>query len=259
MVIDLTSLIGADGIAKSSRPALLDTADGDIIVSWMQADGEGGYVVMAARYDSDGAGGWVAPDAPIRLQDFDELPKDYSVTLSEGADTLISVTWRGDSSGSGSGDIHTQQFDIDGNGVGSAKKIGYSQALQVDQSSTGAFTTAGLVDGKIVIVYPKGSDGDLATHVIEAPGAAQASAPVDILADTFDFVPAYADGSILADPVEATVISNVMYAQLVQAEALVQADDGVFDFVPADLADHQDAIKYGVSLPADAHDFVRFA
>lgn len=262
MVIDLTSLIGADGIAKSSRPTLLDTADGDIIVSWMQADGDEGYVVMAARYDSDGAGGWLAPDAPIRLQDFDELPKDYSVTLSEGEDTLISVTWRGDSSGSGSGDIHSQKFDIDGNDIGSAKKVGYSEALQVDQSSTEAFTTAGLADGKIVIVYP--DDGDLAAHVIDAPGVVaasepDASEPFDILADTFDFVPAYADGSILVESVQAAVISNAVYEQLVQAEALVQADDGALVFVPADQADSQDALKYGGGLPADAHDVIRFS
>jgi hypothetical protein len=176
LCIDITGLLEQSGIAKGTEPILIANGDGDILVSWLQPDGAagddeddddgGGYVVMAALYESAGAGQWVAPDGPMRLQQFEEEPKDFYVTWSDAGGTAIDVTWRDDSSGSGKG-LLSQGFDLDGNDVGRARKVPPSDG---DQLSVESLSTAGLVDGQIVVVYTEqSSDGDLdlAAHVVD--------------------------------------------------------------------------------------------
>ena len=54
--IDLTGLLQDSGIARGTEPILLANADGDILVSWLQRNGEDddAYVVMAALYEAAG-------------------------------------------------------------------------------------------------------------------------------------------------------------------------------------------------------------
>ncbi len=50
--LDLTNLIEDEGIVRETTPDLFDAGDGDILVSWLQHDGDDGdYVVMAALYE----------------------------------------------------------------------------------------------------------------------------------------------------------------------------------------------------------------
>lgn len=167
--IDLTTLLPDGGIAHGTKPTLLATADGDIVVTWLQTDGDHGYVVMAALYEAAGTAAWIAPDETIRLRAFDEVPNDFAVTLSEQDGIALDVFWRKDSSGSGSGgDILSQRFDIDGNDIGRIKTVADADhgALPADTASA-----AGLLDGQIVVVYmEEAANGgvDVTAHVIEA-------------------------------------------------------------------------------------------
>jgi hypothetical protein len=165
--IDLTGLLQDGGIVKGTEPILIANEDGDILVSWLQRDGTGGdYVVMAAVYDSTGVGQWTAPQEPVQLQTFDEMPKDFYVAWADDNGHAIDLSWRADSSGSGSGGTFTQRFDLDGNDLSHATKIYGGNDLDNDSAST-----AGLVDGQIVVVYTEESrngDLDLTAQVIDA-------------------------------------------------------------------------------------------
>jgi hypothetical protein len=249
--MDLTDLIGGQGIARASKPVLLDTAAGDILVSWLQADADAaGYVVMSARYGADGAGGWTPPGQAIRLQAFDHQPGQFSVGLTEGDGAFLTVTWRMNGSG---GDILSQRFDIDGEDLGRPIKIADAGALALGQQpAAGAFGAAGLSDGKMVIVYPeKGPDGafDLATKVVDASVAGQAGpaepaaqSPVSDMfpmSDTFEFTTLRADGVADQEVTSAADAGYAIYLQLVEAGALVGDGAGVaLDVVaPADPAE----------------------
>ncbi len=275
--LDLTDLIGAQGIARSTKPILLETSHGDILVNWLQPDGDdAGYVVMSARYEADRAGGWIMPDQPIRLQEFHDEPEEFSVTLSEGDATFLTVTWRTDSSGSGSGDgILSQRFDIDGQDLGRTTKIYDDSALDGGQQPvTDAFSAAGLADGKIVIVYTEQSrDGsvDLAAHVIEAPGVGQAdsalaggpasgaSGPIPT-ADTFDFAPGYADAVVHREVMDMTYLGDTTYQQLVDSGALVEAGGDVAVALNlADPADPHNTTLKAVDLLVPADDYFKFS
>jgi hypothetical protein len=277
--IDLSELIGDQGIAKSTKPILSDTSAGDILVSWLQPDGDGdGYVVMSARYETDGVGGWIMPDAPIRLQEFDDRPEEFAVTLTEGDAagdaTHLTVTWRMDSSGSGSGTVLSQRFDIDGQDVGRATKVS-DVALAADQSSTAAFSAAGLADGKIVIVYPqedKGGSVNLAAHIIEAPGVGEAdaagtggptnSAAEPLLAlDTFEFAPGYGDPAVQLEAADMPQSGASTYQELVDLGAMLQAanDVGIGPALDHPADQHSDTLQQGVGQQAPADEYLKFS
>ncbi len=170
--LDLTSLIEYQGIVRGTTPDLFDAGGGDILVSWLQHDGDyGDYVVMAALYDSVSHGVWIEPDEPIRLKSFDEMPDDYSVALSHADGLSILVTWDEDSSGKGSGGITTQRYDISGEKLGEPLSVTKRTALtQDDQLATSSLAAAGLTEGQIVVVYAEqGSrrDTDLAAHIVD--------------------------------------------------------------------------------------------
>lgn len=170
--IDLTALLENAGIAKGTKPQLLDAGDGGFLVSWLQHDGgDGGFVVMAALYSEVSAGAWLAPEHAIRLKAFDSEPKDYSVAVSSDDDGLfIDVTWRQDGSGSGGGDkVLSQRYDLDGERLGGATKVAQDDAMG-DLLAGNTLAAAGLVDGQIVVVYAEqGANGDLdlAAHIID--------------------------------------------------------------------------------------------
>jgi hypothetical protein len=274
LLIDLTDLTGDQGIAQSTRPILSDTAAGDILVSWLQADGDGyGYVVMSARYEADGTGGWIMPDAPIRLQEFDDQPAEFSVVLSEGDATHLTVTWRADASGDGSGIVLSQSYDIDGQDVGRTTKVS-EIALTGEQAATAAFSTAGLADGKIVIVYPEESnDGgvDLAAHIIDAPGVGQAdpasagdaTGPVAepvVALDTFEFAPGYGDPVAGPEVIDMTQSGSTTYQQLVDSGALVEAEgDAAAGPDPGGPADASGDMLQGVVPQVLTDDYLKFS
>jgi len=176
--IDLTGLLESAGIAKGSKPALLDTPDGDLLVSWLQADGgAGGYVVMAALYAQASPGAWLEPEQAIRLKAFDSEPEDYSVAVSSDEDGLsINVIWQQDGGGQSGGDrVYSQRYDVEGSRSGSAVRIDEDDMPAGEQQlSTSTLAAAGLLDGQIIVVYAQqGSDGDLdlAAHIIDTGAA----------------------------------------------------------------------------------------
>ncbi len=172
--IDLTGLLGESGIAEGTKPTLLDTSGGDIVVSWLQPDGDDGdFVVMAALYKAAGPGTWIEPDQPIRLQEFESEPRDFSVTVSEDDSTALTVTWRADNDGRGGGDkVLSQRYDIDGNDVGRTVRVADNAMPAGEQQlSAQTLSAAGLLDGQIVVVYTEqrsNGDVDLAAQIIDA-------------------------------------------------------------------------------------------
>ena len=176
--IDLTALLQDSGIVKGTKPILVANADGDILVSWLQREGgDGDYVVMAAIYDSIGPGQWVAPDHPMPLQEFERQPKNFTVSWSGEDASAIDVSWQLDGSGSGSGGTFKQRFDLDGNDIGNATKLYSGSSLTNGDSST-----AGLVDGQIVVVYAEqGNKGnlELAAQVIDGQTGSTSALSVD--------------------------------------------------------------------------------
>ena len=173
--IDLTGLLGSAGIAKGSKPALLDTGDGDFLVSWLQPDGDdGGYVVMAALYNEVSPGVWLQPEQAVRLKAFDSEPKGYTVAVSSDDDAFfINVIWQQDSSGSSGGgnQVYSQRYDDEGQRLGGATNVAGDDAFGGEQElSTDTLAAASLLDGQIIVVYTEqGSDGDLdlAAHIID--------------------------------------------------------------------------------------------
>ncbi len=128
--IDLSHLQGGAGVAERAEPTLLDAGGGSFLVSWLQPDADGGYVVMAAVYHETAPGAWLAPGEAISLKAFRGAPDDYVVSVSSGAQGLvINVTW--DEGGSGPGDrgaVYSQRYDLDGRQLGDATRIAQDDA-----------------------------------------------------------------------------------------------------------------------------------
>lgn len=210
LLIDLTGLLQDSGIIKGTKPILLASGDGDILVSWMQRDdGNEGYVVMAALYQSDGADQWIAPEQAMRLHEFDREPEDFSVAMADHDGTAIDVIWRTDSSGSGSGnELLSKRYDLDGNGIGSTQRLAHSDG---DKLSPDALSTAGLIDGQIVVVYTeqdKEGDVDVATHVTDTTSSesqADSAASDSSEASGTDVPPAPASSTALTTSVDREV------------------------------------------------------
>jgi hypothetical protein len=173
LYIDLTDLIGAEGVVKGTEPTLLDAGNGNILVSWLQHDGD--YVVMAALYQAVGHGVWVEPEQPMRLKSFDEEPDDYSVALTDAGGPAIVLTWdeAGKEPRNGDG-ILSQRYDMSGESQGGHVVIADRHALSMKQpASTDSLAAAGLADGQIVVVYAEQSakgDFDLEAHIVDVPG-----------------------------------------------------------------------------------------
>jgi hypothetical protein len=169
--LDLTGLIGYEGIVRGTTPDLIDAGNGDILVSWMQHDGgSGDYVVMAALFDSVSQGVWTEPEKPVRLKSFDERPDNYSVALSHSDGLSILVTWDEDSSGKGSGGITTQRYNMTGETLGGPRAVETRASLPGSDQLPSSFAAAGLTEGQVVVVYAEqGSRGetDLAAHIID--------------------------------------------------------------------------------------------
>ena len=159
--IDLTAMLPASGIVEDTKPILAGAGEGDILVSWLQADPAGGFVVMAAIYKAAGVDAWTVPEAPIALQHFDSQPGEFNVSVVGEAVVSLIVTWREDSSGSGgSNDVHGQRFDTAGNAVGSEFDVTGNRAGDAEQQGSGdVATAAGMLDGRFVVVYTE-ADGN---------------------------------------------------------------------------------------------------
>ena len=153
--IDLTDMLPASGVVEDTRPILAGAGEGDIMVSWLQADPAGGFVVMAAIYKAAGVDAWTVPEAPIALQHFASEPEEFNVSVVGEADVSLIVTWREDSSGGGSNnDVHGQRFDAAGNTVGSEFDVTGNRSGDSEHQGPGDVSTAaGMLDGRFVVVY----------------------------------------------------------------------------------------------------------
>lgn len=171
--IDLAALLESDGIARGTKPALLQIGDGDFLITWLQPDGDdGGYVVMSALYSETSPGTWVAPERAVRLKTFDDAPEDHVVAVSSDDDgVFINVIWREDSSSPGGGDtVYSERYEIDGQRVGGTVKVAQSDASIDDrQPASNTLAATGLLDGHVVVYTKHGPDGDLdvAAQVID--------------------------------------------------------------------------------------------
>jgi hypothetical protein len=179
--IDLTDLLADAGIAKGTKPALLDIGDGDFLVSWLQPRGDdgSGYVVMSALYAEASPGAWLAPDHAVPLKAFDGMPDDYAVAVSSGnGGTFIDVIWRQDSSEPGGGNgVYSETYDTGGHRLGGTTEIAGNDAPAGAQGAADTLAAAGLADGQIIVVYAEqGPDGDvdLAAQVFDVGTDAEA-------------------------------------------------------------------------------------
>ena len=157
-------------VAKGTHPMLSSTANGDLLVAWLEPDGNGGFDVKAALYEAAGEDAWLMPDHVVELQHFASEPKDFSVGLTGDSEPAILLTWENDSN-----DVRGQRFDLEGNALGNRF------ALRDGQAEIASDTTS-LPDGRIVVVYAEqdeDGDVDIESHVVVTTGG-------DSLSDTSD-------------------------------------------------------------------------
>jgi Bacterial Ig domain len=159
--IDLSDQLDEPAVvAKGTQPILSSSANGDLLVSWLEPDGNGGFDVKAAIYKAAGENAWLIPDKVVELQHFASEPQDFSVGLTGDAEPAILLTW--DDSNYARG----QRFDLEGNELGNRFVL---RDGQVDTVSD----TASLPDGRIVVVYAeqdKDGDVDIESHVVVTIG-----------------------------------------------------------------------------------------
>jgi|GEM_PF-5721972 len=194
--IDLTDVLPPSGIAKGTKPIVSAMGDGDFLISWLQqdSDGDGGYVIMTAHYQSTGAESWTAPSAGIRLQDFAGQPEEFSVTVAGEGNPSIVVTWREGQSGSDDG-IYGQRFDIQGNRVGRPFDVDDEDADSADREQ-GDASVAVLPDGGLVVAYTQGdpaSEVDVKIEVFDA-GSGGVDAADEHAYGSYDDMASAADG-----------------------------------------------------------------
>jgi hypothetical protein len=171
--IDLSHLHGDAGIADGSEPTLLDVGDGSFVVSWLQPDTDGGYVVMAAVYRETAPGVWLGPDTAFALKAFSAMPEDYAVTVSSGEERpVISVVWDESDGGPGRHEaVYNQCYTLDGRQLGDATQIAPGDAAGEPQREVGSLAAAGLASGQVVVLAQQGSGGDrdLFAHLVATP------------------------------------------------------------------------------------------
>ena len=164
--LDLTVLMPL-GVAEGTDPVLLDTSDGDIIVSWLQTAMSGGFEAAAAIFRAAGLGHWTRPDSAVVLSHFDELPKDFAITVIGGDDPSLVVTWRDDDSS-----VYGSVYDIDSGQAGDTFGV-HHEAGGGSNDATG-LGVAALDDGSFIVVYADsdGTDVDIRARVYETDDAA---------------------------------------------------------------------------------------
>jgi Ca2+-binding RTX toxin-like protein len=174
--IDLTDMLPASGVVEDTKPILSGAGEGDIMVSWLQADADGGFVVMAAIYKAAGVHAWTVPEAPLALQHFDSEPAEFNVAVVGETDVSLIVTWRADSSGSGNNsDVHGQRFDTAGHAVGSEFDVTGNRPGDAEQQGSGDVSAAaGMLDGRFVVVYTEddgNGDVDIEARIFDTRSA----------------------------------------------------------------------------------------
>jgi len=181
--IDLSAQLDDPAIvAKGTHPIISSAANGDILVAWLEPDGNSGFDVKGALYKSAGDSAWTLPDKVLDFQHFDTEPKDFSVGLSDGADPSILLTWESEDNSVG---VRGQRFDLGGDHLGNSFGI---RDGHVDDSSD----TASLPDGQIVVVYAEqdqNGDLDIESHVVATGGDdGSLPAPAPVVSDGSDHI-----------------------------------------------------------------------
>ena len=148
LLIDL-QFGGSSHLEQNTRPILTSTDGNDILISWLQPDGAGGFDLTTARYTASGPDTWTPPEHAVRFQHFDSEPKDFSVVAVGNENASLVVTWWENHSGSGNGNHALgQRFDLMGNAIGDVFDLTGGKQQDADDMSD----SAGLRDGHIVIV-----------------------------------------------------------------------------------------------------------
>jgi len=168
MPIDLSGILSPNGIAAGTSPMITSAGEADILVSWVEADPAGGFQVKAAYYKTTGPGIWDVPLA-LDLKHFAALPTEYSVVVVGESTEDIILTWRGhDGTGSSANDVHGQRYGVDGTAIGDTFEI------TSGQTSTDTSSTAGLLDGRFVVVHTQQdgtTDVDIRARVFDTNNA----------------------------------------------------------------------------------------
>ena len=166
---DLSALMPA-GVMTGTAPNLLDTPDGDMVISWLQAAMTGGFEAAAAVFKAAGFGQWLPPAAAIILNHFDELPSSFSITASEDrhGETTLTMVWR-----DGDNDIVGARYDMEGEQQGRTFDVngGNGQGSGLDDGASLSIAT--LPDGQIFVAYSEtsGTDSDIRALVLPVPDA----------------------------------------------------------------------------------------
>jgi hypothetical protein len=174
-VIDLSGLM-PEGVAAGSNPVLATDDAGDLIVGWIQAVLTGGFESAAAIYhrinadDGHGHGHWQAPSQATILAKFDNIPRDFAISVSGSGDSLsLHVAWR-----EADNSISTAHFDVDAAQVSQAVND-----LQPDNSGHGNNNDGGglglsaLGDGQVFVVVGSSDDTGttITTSILQVPQA----------------------------------------------------------------------------------------
>lgn len=136
---DLSGLMTA-GLLRDCDPVIQATANGDIVIAWIERNADGGYDAAAAVYRAAAPGQWVAPSEAIHLTHFQDRPDHAVISLAAGDDPVIAVAWRD------GGQIEGAHFSLDGEQIGdgfSAKAPNGSGHDTSDNSGSGNGSVSG--------------------------------------------------------------------------------------------------------------------
>jgi hypothetical protein len=185
--IDLSEFM-PQGVAAGSDPVLTSDEAGDLIIGWIQAVLSGGFESAAAIYrrvnDSDdhGHGHWQAPSQATILNTFDDMPRDFAISVSGSGDTLsLTVAWR-----EADNSISTAHYDIDASQLSqSGTDLDDTDQANTDQANTdlahnsghgddhdgGGLDLAALAAGQMLVVVGSSSDDgtSITTTVLQIP------------------------------------------------------------------------------------------
>ena len=150
--LDLADLM-PQGLVAGTDPQVMTTDDGDIVISWVQADSSGGFDAAAAVYERGQSGGWIKPDGALLLSHFDDVPTGLQLTLTDGNTPKIVVTWQEDGN-----TVTGQNFDLEGQSTG--HEFSYSASEESRESGSGSgsssddgMSAAILPDGQLLVVF----------------------------------------------------------------------------------------------------------
>jgi hypothetical protein len=240
--IDLGDLM-PNGIAEGTEPVITSDAAGDLIIGWIQNALSGGYEAASAIYAHTAPGKWLPPSVVHILETFEELPRDFAISVSgSGKDMSLVVAWR-----DADDNVSAVAYDVD---IGK-KGIKYELQSDHDHNDGSGLALAQLGDGQMLAVYASsdGTDSDISGAIFAVSDAATDAQPSNAAAcednsNSGSSSDNCGSGSGSRDE-QANEMVAATVTKLVVTVAASQQADSASDASPDEVA--------GTSLPLNGH------